>query len=153
MLYEVITRNYGLIAKVDDILALAHFYPVVAVFDDEGWNIEPPAEDGDVLYADTSFYLVEVTAPIEQVIVAGGIEIGREETDEFQTVTYAAGPARDFYLASSDRYTVISEKVGETQVNSYAPAELSTGASLALETAIAGIDSFSRRFGPSYNFV
>ncbi len=34
-------RNYGVFAYTDDVLALAHFYPVISVYDDSGWNLEP----------------------------------------------------------------------------------------------------------------
>ena len=45
-------------------------------------------------------------------------------------MTYAVGPARDFYLAAGD-FAVVSQTVGATTINSYAPAELGDGAALA----------------------
>ena len=108
--------NYGTFASVEGVLALAHFYPMVAVYDDEGWNVEIAPFIGDVIYADTSFYLARVTAPISQTLVASGIEISREQTDTQQVVTFAAGPMRDFYLVASDRYAVTSRTVGQTKI-------------------------------------
>ena len=37
-----IAGNYGLFGYFDDILALDEFYPVIPVYDDEGWNVEAP---------------------------------------------------------------------------------------------------------------
>jgi len=139
--------NYGTFALADGVLALAHVYPMIAVYDDEGWNVEIAPGIGDVVYADTSFYLVRITAPADQTVVTAGIEIEREETDERQTLTIAAGPMRDFYLAASRRYAVTSRRVGQTTVNSYAPTELIAGAELALEQAGNALESFNRRFG------
>ncbi|MHB8778775.1 MAG: hypothetical protein ACYC6R_13620 [Anaerolineales bacterium] len=34
--------NYGVLAYTDDVLALAYAYPMIAVYDDEGWNAEIP---------------------------------------------------------------------------------------------------------------
>jgi aminopeptidase N len=140
--------NFGVLAYLDDVLALAHFYPMVAVYDDEGWNSEPPAEGGDVTYSDTSFYLARITAPSDVVVVAGGVEIGREEAGDSQALTFAAGPMRDFYLAASDRLTAVSDVVGQTNIHSYAPPELAEGAEAALQNASNALQVFSDRFGP-----
>ncbi|MGH2535862.1 MAG: hypothetical protein ACRDHL_00540, partial [Candidatus Promineifilaceae bacterium] len=72
-------RNYGVFSSVDGTLALAHFYPQLAVYDaGEGWNTRPPPENADPTYADAAFYLARVTAPAEQVLVASGLAAGRE---------------------------------------------------------------------------
>jgi hypothetical protein len=139
--------NYGIFVSTEDILTLAHFYPMVAVYDEEQWNIDPPDSDGDVTYGDISFYLIRLTASPEQIIVASGTAIETTKTDESQTITFAAGPMRDFYLALSDRYTAVSQQVGDTTVTSYAPTEFPDGAQLALDTAATALQTFSERFG------
>ncbi len=139
--------NYGLFGYFDDVLVLDEFYPVVPVYDDEGWNVEIPPPGADATYFDASFYLVRVTAPASLIVVASGVEVDRELEGDKQVLTFAAGPARDFYLAASDRYTVISETVGETTVNSYAFAERGEHAQLALQYAVGALESFNRRFG------
>ncbi|HEY7543688.1 MAG TPA: hypothetical protein VID27_02340, partial [Blastocatellia bacterium] len=57
---------YGFMGRGEHMLALAYFYPMIAVFDDEGWNIETPPEWGEVIYSETSFYQVRVIAPLGQ---------------------------------------------------------------------------------------
>ena len=141
-------RNYGVFAYVEDILALAHFYPQVAVYDDEGWHAEAPAEAGDVTFADVGFYLVRVTAPPDLVMATSGREVAREATAEGQTITFAGGPMRDFYLAASDRYEVTSQTIGETTINSYAPADYAQGSATAISYALHALESYSRRFAP-----
>ena len=141
-------RNYGVLASAEDVLALAHFYPVISVYDDTGWNLEPAPESGDVTYADISFYLVRVTAPANQVIVASGIEIETATANDTQTIAYAAGPMRDFYLAASPNYVPITATIGQTRINSYAPAALGKGAQAVLDTATAALEIYGRRFGP-----
>jgi aminopeptidase N len=139
--------NYGLFGYFDNVLVLDEFYPVIPVYDDEGWNVEVPPPNADASYFDASFYVVRVTAPAELTVVASGIEIGRESEGDNQILTFAAGPARDFYLAASDRYTVVSKKVGETEINSYAFEERTDGAKLALQYAADALKSFNERFG------
>ena len=139
--------NYGLFGTFDGVLVLDEFYPVIPVYDDEGWNVEVPPPNGDVTYFDASFYLVRVTAPVNLTVVASGIVVGSEREAGSQILTFAAGPARDFYLAASENYTVISEMVGETTVNSYAFPERADGAELALQFAADALRSFNARFG------
>jgi len=139
--------NYGVFATVDDVLALAHFYPQVAVFDDEGWNIDLPSENADPTYGDSSFYLVQVTAPAEQVVVASGVEIDKQIDGDNQVLTIASGPSRDFYLASNDRYVVDSRSVGDTVINSYVFPEFADQNDQVLDIAEAALISMGDRLG------
>lgn len=136
--------NYGTFSFSDGVLALAHFYPLIAVYDDEGWNVEIAPPIGDVVYADTSFYVVRVRAPVTQTLVTSGIEISRDERDRQQTVVFAAGPMRDFYMATSANYNLVSRRLGQTTINSYALVE----AGSTLDPAEAALQSFNERFGP-----
>ncbi len=139
--------NYGLFGYFDGVLVLDEFYPAIPVYDDESWNVEVPSRNGDVTYYDASFYLVRVTAPANLTVVASGIQVAREHEVDNQVLTFAAGPARDFYLAASEDYTVISETVGETTVNSYAFAARAEEAELALQFATDALRSYNECFG------
>jgi hypothetical protein len=144
--------NYGLFGYFDEVLVLDEFYPVIPVYDDEGWNVEVPPPAGDLTYFDASFYLVQVTASSDLVMVASGILAGQELEEGKQVVTFAAGPARDFYIAASNRYVVVSQHVGETTINSYAFPEYQEHAQLALQYAVEALESYNRRFG-AYPYV
>ncbi|MCP4540088.1 MAG: hypothetical protein GY832_23365 [Chloroflexi bacterium] len=139
--------NYGLFGYFDDVLVLDTFYPVIPVYDDEGWNVEVPPPNGDWPYFDASFYVVNVTAPADLTVVAAGIEVSREQVGDEQVLTIAAGPTRDFYLAASEKYEVVSTTVGETTVNSYAFAERMERAEFALQVAADALESFNARLG------
>ena len=140
--------NYGTFAFWDDVLALAHFYPLIPVYDDEGWNIEIAPSIGDVIYADSSFYVVRITAPASLTLVASGLESERDVFGKLQTITAAAGPTRDFYIAASEHYVVTTQTLGEITVNSYAPADLEEGSERTLEYALNSLHSFNDHFGP-----
>jgi len=139
--------NYGLFGFFHGVLSLHEVYPVIPVYDDEGWNVELPPRQGDITYYDASFYHVRVTAPTDLVVAASGVEVAREEAGEEQVLTFAAGPARGFYLAASEDYTLVSDTVGETTVNSYALTGQEEGASHALEFATGALKSYNERFG------
>ncbi len=140
-------RNYGVFAQVDDVMALAHFYPLLAVYDQTGWNIAPPVEYGDATYTDAAFYQVELTAPDDQVVVGSGVTTAHSTAGDEQTQTLVAGPARDFYLALSPNYVVETVTVGETTIRSYAPPEYAAGAKQAADAAAGALRIFNERLG------
>jgi hypothetical protein len=139
--------NYGLFIYLDNILALDGFYPAIPVYDEKGWHAGKLQPNSDTTFQDASFYVVRVTAPAALTLVTSGVEVDRAQRDSHQVVTFAAGPARDFYMAASDRFTVISKTVGETRVNSYAFKDRTQGAQLALDTAVQAIETYSTRLG------
>jgi hypothetical protein len=145
---QSVELNYGVLAYFEDVLTLAHAYPMIAVYDDEGWNAEIPPQSGDVTYADTSFFLVKVTAPTALILVTSGQTISTSQSGETQTLWVASGPARDFYLAASPNFEEISQTFGERTIRSFAPAGAKKGAQMALDVAARAIEDFSARYAP-----
>jgi aminopeptidase N len=143
-----VDTNYGVLAYAEEVLALAHAYPMVAVYDDEGWNAEIPPQSGDVTYADMSFFIVRINAPSEVKIISSGREISRTESGESQTLISASGPARDFYLVASPAYAETTGKIGEITIRSYAPEEFHKGSQMAVDVAARAIEDFSTRYAP-----
>jgi hypothetical protein len=144
--------HYGTFILDEEILALAHFYPILAVYDDEGWNLEIPPDSGDLVYSESAFYRVQVTAPEPVTLAASGVEIARETTGGRQQVTYVAGPMRDFYLVGSERFERVSGTVGATTLHSYTFPEFRDAGQRVLDTATAALLSYAGHFGP-YPFV
>ncbi len=139
---------YGIFGYNNGILSLAHAYPTILVYNEQGWNNQTPDLDGDPLFSDASFYLVSVDAPSSLVLVASGTEIDYSETAGRQRALYANGPARDFYLAASSNFVIQSETIGELTVNNYAPGSLGNNAKTATRIAETAIGDFSRRYAP-----
>ncbi len=136
-------RNYGVLAVSEGILALAHFYPMIPVYDDEGWNLEIPPPYGDVVYADASFFLVSVIAPGEVTIVGSGERVRHAANGDSQQVLFAAGPARDFYLVASGDLGMQSADFAETRVNSYGPTPFAEASQRVLGYATQAAAAFS----------
>jgi len=140
--------TYGLFGYFDEVLVLDRFYPVIPVYDAaEGWNVEVPPPHGDLTHYDASFYEVDVTAPAALTLVASGIDVARWTMDGTQRVAFVAGPARDFYLAGSERFTLQRTSVGETTVNSYVVEAYAEGAKDALNFAVDALGVYNERFG------
>lgn len=145
---QEVELNYGVLAFFDNVLALGHAYPMIAVYDDEGWNAEIPPQSGDLTYGDAAFFLVKIIAPRELTVVTTGTKISQNEEAQSQRLVVASGPARDFYLAASSTYEEVSQTFGEVTIHSYARSGDDEGARTALEVASRSIDIFNERYAP-----
>jgi aminopeptidase N len=81
-------------------------------------------------------------------VCASGSEVERSEADGRQVVTYALGPARDFYLAASGEYEVLTRQAGLTTIRTCAPADMRTAARRVLDVAARAVELFSRIYTP-----
>lgn len=145
---QTVELNYGVQAYFEDVLALAHAYPMIAVYDDEGWNSEIPPQSGDVTYADMSFFVVTIDAPKEVALVTSGREVNRQDNGGRQQIKVEAGPARDFYLAASPDYKVFTKEVNGVTLRFYTRSNLQKGAEYALEVAARSIEIYGERYAP-----
>jgi len=130
----------------EDILALAQFYPMIPVYDETGWHVEIPSPSGDPTFTDPAYFRVLVSAPAKYTLVSSGMEEDPVIQETRQTQVFRAGPVRDFYLAGGNGYSAITHNLDGVVINSYTLPGEAGGASLALETAAAAIQSFSQRF-------
>ena len=141
--------NYGEFALKDNVLALAGFYPTLVVYDDQGWHLERPSLQGDVLYADASLYDASLTAPADLTVVATGeTRERRDNADGSATWRLTGGPLRDFNIAASADYRKFSRQVGDIVVNSYAVKQDAQGGQDALGWAAAALNTYQTAFGP-----
>jgi len=140
--------NYGLYVYLDDILALDAFFPIIPVYNNEGWNVEDPPRNADMIFTDVSFFSITIDAPEEFVLAAGGKETERLERSERQIVTFEGGPQRDFYLAASPRFVSESTWVDDVKLTSYFVEEFRPSGERALEIGANALLAYSERFGP-----
>jgi aminopeptidase N len=141
--------NYWEFALQDGVLALAHFYPTVVVYDDGGWRLETPALQGDVIYHDASLYDVTLTAPADLVVAATGATLDHHDNgDGTLTWQLAGGPMRDFNIVASRQYRSESRQSGDIAVNSYFLPEHETGGKKALGWATEAVRIYEGAFGP-----
>jgi hypothetical protein len=133
----------------DDVMMLGHWYPTLAVYDDEGWNLDPYVAMGDAFYSEVGFYTVRLTVPDGTVVASTGVETERIRLRTAESrITLVSGATRDFALALSPRYLTLSRWVGATQVTSfYLPGD-EESARAALNTSVGSIEVFSQHFGP-----
>lgn len=141
--------GYNIFSFSNNTAALASFYPVVAVFDETGWDLTIPPPYGDATYLDVSLYDVTVTAPAEMAVIASGSQLeSSTNPDGSRQMRFVTGPMRDFYVTMRPDYGVVSQVVDGITVNSYYPPGQEPGGRLALQYAVDSMRVFNERFGP-----
>jgi len=138
--------HYGLFGSFDTFLALEESYPLIAVYDEDGWDIDLPAPHGDLTHLDVSYYVVRAKLPAQLQVVASGVVLDHKIQDEWQTLTIAAGPVRDFYLAAGD-FQLSSTNYGETTIKSYILPGAESSKDEALIYGKAAITVLNQRLG------
>lgn len=139
--------NYGLFGYFDDVLVLNVFYPVIPAYDEDGWYSQHPQPKGDLTYQDASFYLVQVKAPADMSLASSGVAVDHQEDGARQTVVFAAGPARDFYLAGSREFVELKEQVDDLTVKVHTKKEYELHQGYALDYSLKALEIYSERVG------
>ncbi len=143
------SSGYGIFNYSAGVLALANWYPILAVYDQDGWNLDPLYSLGDAVYSDAALYTVDMIAAPDQVVIASGLQTEARQLENGQTLyRYVSGPARDFFLVTGPDFQVTSQEASGTRVNSYYLPQHSAGGQAALQVAIAALETYNQLFGP-----
>jgi hypothetical protein len=140
--------GYGIYNYSQGVLALANFYPILAVYDAGGWQLDPVYPFGDAVYSDASLYTVEVITDPEVILATSGVWVSQQAVDGRVLRRYVSGPARDFFIIASPDYQITSRQVGGTTVNAYTLPGHEQGGVQAVDTASRALEIFISHFGP-----
>lgn len=136
--------GYAQFAYVDGVMALPNAYPLIPVYDDEGWNVEIAPGYGDAVYSDVASYHVSVSAPATMTLVASG-SCANPEPGLWDC---SAASMRDFTLVLGEEYERVSQVAAGAPVNSYYEPEHEMGGRMTLRIAADAVEVFSSLFGP-----
>ena len=76
------TAAYGIYNYSEGVLALSGWYPILAVYDEDGWQLNPASSLGDSVISDMALYEVEITTASGQIIAATGVQVEEQEDGE-----------------------------------------------------------------------
>ena len=103
----------------DDTVNLANFYPILCGYEQGGFYECVYYANGDPFFSDPSDYTVNFTRDKKYVAASSG-ETVSEKTDGEKTVSrYKIKNARSFTLVLSEKFKVMSEKAGDTEILYY----------------------------------
>jgi hypothetical protein len=136
---------------------LGNWYPVAAVFDKSGWNLDKYYPIGDPFYSDSSNYEVTIKAPKEYIIAASGNYLSDKEEGNSRIWEFQGSSMRDFAFIANKDFKVAEQTVNGTIVKSYYYKEDAKRGKEALEIGANSIKVFNEKFGkypyPTYSVV
>ncbi|MBM4353657.1 MAG: M1 family metallopeptidase [Deltaproteobacteria bacterium] len=139
--------DWGLFAYSSGILSMSLWYPMLAVYDDEGWDMAQPSEIGDFAYFDVADHLVQIRLGDGYSLITTGSELSHDG----DTWKFAAGAAREFTVSASRLLRTIEGTTGTrgpVTVRSHAlDAEQDTQRRV-LEAAVGSVAAYEALFGP-----
>lgn len=142
-------NGYGIYNLSNNVLALAGWFPILAVYDDEGWNLDPVRSIGDSVYSDMAYYTVELIAPENLEAATTGSLVGSRACEDGQIChSFVSGPARDFVLVLARDFEVINKKVQGTKINTHYLPDHRDAAQNTINIAINALKTFNKKFGP-----
>jgi hypothetical protein len=140
--------GHALFAYLRGVMALPTVYPLIPVYDDEGWNVEIAPEYSDDIYSDIAAYEVQITAPSAMTLVASGSCVVQVQEAETTTWTCEAAPVRNFVLILGENFEMANRVVNDVVINSHFYPEHAQGGGRALEVAADALEAFTELFGP-----
>ncbi|MFS0558874.1 M1 family metallopeptidase [Brevibacillus sp. 179-C9.3 HS] len=116
-------RNDGRMSYDNQSIWLGNWHPVLAVYDRDGWHLDPYEPVGDPFYSESADYEVNVTLPTDYQLASTATDQDAKQTSTRvgeKTIHLAADNVRDFALVVMDAsYQQTESKVGQTVVRTW----------------------------------
>lgn len=130
------------------ILSLPGFYPTLAVKQAGEWVLDWPPLHGDVLFNEVALYQLDITLPIDMVVVASGVVLNViDNPNGSRTWQIAGGPLRDMTVVAGPFQAVSDSAAGATVTSYYLPGHEAAGQAV-LAHATASLRLYSDTYGP-----
>ena len=131
----------------ESVYNLANFYPILAVYENGGWNTEKYFLWGECFYSIVSDYQVTLTVPSGYTMISSGLCAMSASTDEETTWSISAADVRDFAVVTGLGFDVTSKSVDGVRVNSYYLNGDKSQGEASLDAATAALAVFNETFG------
>lgn len=130
-------------------VSLGNWFPILAVYDQKGWNVNPYFSSGESFYSLTSDFEVSLTTDASQVIATTGIEKRKIKlSNQLVTHVYQAKNVRDFAIEMDSTYKVNTRMVDQIKVNVYYSPQHAKFADDMMKGAVESLQLFQEKFGP-----
>ena len=124
-----------------------NWYPIAAVYDDEGWNKSEYYQIGDPFYSDVSNYNITIEAPAQYTIASSGKVISIETKDGKKIWSIKSQLMRDFAWVTSDNFKIQTYNTKDTQIKLYHLTDEKPVVKYAINVAKSTLKVFNQAFG------
>ena len=126
-----ITYNYSFrywdidrIVTYDNYYLTLFFYPCMAIYDEDGWHVEPYSFRGEVYYNEIGDYYVTINVPKTYLVASSGMLVQEKEIGLRKELEYSIKDARDFSFSASSDYRLYERTIDDIAYEIYAVREL-----------------------------
>ncbi|HMC66647.1 MAG TPA: M1 family aminopeptidase, partial [Gemmataceae bacterium] len=128
---------------------LTNWLPVLAVYDDSGWQPTPFVPWHQPFFNEAGIFSVRVTLPADQKLAStASVFAERNLGNGWRQVDLTPVPARDFAILCSDRYQEYTGQAGPVRVRVLAFPEHEHYAKEMVRIACEAIPTYCKWFGP-----
>lgn len=124
-----------------------NWYPILCVYDEKGWNLDPYYKVGDPFYSEISNYNVSITTPKDIIVAASGKIISETEKGDKKTYKIEGPLIRDFAWAASKDFVIKEKKIEDTIIKLYSINNDSNLINESLKIGENSIKTFNKVFG------
>lgn len=124
---------------------ITNWYPIMSVFDEEGWHLDPYYPIGDPFYSDVAVYEMLFSAPEDYILASTGNVLKEKKKKDKISYSIRAENVRNFAIILSKDFQVDKGEVDGIKVLSYTlEGEKSEE---ALQFSVDATKIFNRLFG------
>ncbi|MEJ8552760.1 M1 family metallopeptidase [Tepidibacter sp. Z1-5] len=118
--YDVkLPNSIGRFGYGDNTINITNWYPIACVYDERGWNKKGYEKIGDPFYSNVSDFNVSIDIPNKYKIASTGIIKSNKKTNNRNTFKVDAKNVRDFAFILSDKFSILSTNIKDTNIYSY----------------------------------
>jgi hypothetical protein len=145
-----IPHAFGRFGWHESVIKGSHFYPVLAVQENDGWNQNPFYPFHRPFYSEAAHYAVVLTVPRDQVVIHSGLlaEEAMAQEGKKRLVIQSDQPIREFAFAMSPDYHLVEEQYGAVTIRSYFFSGDRSRAEEALKIVKGMMAFYTEWFGP-----
>ncbi|NMB08976.1 MAG: M1 family metallopeptidase [Tissierellia bacterium] len=131
----------------EDIFNFGNWYPILAVYDEKGWNLDPYYSLGDPFYSDIANYQVEITTPKDIIVASSGNILSEKTKGDKKTYTIEGKLIRDFAWVASPNFKIKEIEAEDTTIKLYSLEDNLQMENFALKVGKDSIEIFNGIFG------
>ncbi|MBO4688765.1 MAG: M1 family metallopeptidase [Clostridiales bacterium] len=124
---EKMTISYDFVATIptiadrfgvkDDVYNVTNFYPILAVYTEEGWSHEAYYNMGECFFSELSDYDVTLTVPENFMVLSTGTTVSEEQKDGKKICKLDGPCVRDFVFSCSPNFKLIEGDYEGVHIN------------------------------------
>lgn len=139
--------SMGRFGYTEDKINFGNWYPVLSIYDEDGWSKDPYYALGDPFYTDIANYDVNITVDEEIVLATSGNILNEEVENGKKQYQIEGKMIRDFAFVTSPDFKLVEGMVGETAVRLYYSKGSRKVTKEAMQYAVDSLDTFNKEFG------